>query len=88
MQAEACPMCGNAKGWRHEGRGYNKRGLCRCSGVGMLRGVEFPHRTTHPLCDHNPNGPRNQELRRGTKPEELPIELMGVAMRDTDDCPF
>jgi len=84
----ACPKCGHRKGWRIENRAYNKRGLCNCSGVEMVRGVRFPHRSTHPLCEENPNGERNQALRRGVKPDELPLELMGEVMKETDDCPF
>lgn len=80
-----CPKCGHRKGWRIEDKAYNRRELCNCSGPDMVRGVHFPHRTHHPLCDNNPNGARNQALARGVKPDELPLELMGEVC--TDDTP-
>lgn len=80
-------MCGLRKGWRIEQRDYNKRGLCHCSGPDMASGQHFPHRTTHPLCDQNPNGERNQVMRRGVAAEDLPLELMGETC-DTDEAPF
>lgn len=83
-----CPACGERKGWRVEDKAYNRRNLCQCSGPDMVRGVHFPHRVHHPLCDNNPNGPRNQALARGVKPDELPLELMGRVMRASDGCPF
>jgi hypothetical protein len=82
-----CPACGARNGWRIEGREYNRKNLCRCSGPEMQFGRYYPHRTTHPLCDNNPDGPRNQELARGTRPEDLPLELMGTTYKG-DGCPF
>lgn len=82
-----CPVCGSTKGWRIEQRAYNKRGLCKCDGPTMTNGKHFPHRTTHPLCDNNPDGERNQVLQRGVSAEDLPLELMGTACTD-DEAPF
>lgn len=87
MQAERCESCGHAKGWRYEARDYNRQGLCDCDGPTMQFGRAYPHRTSHPLCDKNPNGYRNQALARGVKPEELPLELMGTVCTD-DEPPF
>lgn len=82
-----CPMCGSRKGWRIEQRAYNKRGLCHCSGPDMAEGRHFPHRTTHPLCDNNPDGERNQVLARGVAVDDLPLELMGEVC-STEEPPF
>lgn len=72
-----CPRCGKRKGWRIEDRAYNRRGLCSCSGVEMVRGVHFPHRTTHPFCDQNPRGYYNQARAQGVAHEEIPAEYGG-----------
>jgi hypothetical protein len=84
-----CPVCGSTNGWRIENRDYNKRGLCDCSGpeASQEHGKRYPHRTTHPLCDKNPAGERNQALARGVKPDELPLELMGEPCT-ADEPPF
>lgn len=83
----ACKVCGQRKGWRVEKKLYNKRGLCNCSGPDQVRGVHFPHRPHHPLCDNNPNGERNQALGRGVDVEDLPLELMGEVC-SADEAPF
>jgi hypothetical protein len=72
-----CSMCGARKGWRVEGREYNRRGLCNCSGVDMVRGVHFPHRTTHPFCDQHPLGYYNQARAQGVAHDEIPVEFGG-----------
>lgn len=84
-----CPACGHRKGWRIEGREYNRRGLCDCDGpeVGQRHGMHYPHRTTHPLCDHHPAGLRNQLLARGVPEDELPLEAMGKPC-NSDTPPF
>lgn len=82
-----CPRCGNRKGWRIEDKAYNRRELCNCGGPDMVRGVHFPHRRHHPLCDDNPDGERNQALARGVKQEDLPLELIGKVC-NTDEPPF
>lgn len=69
-----CPRCGRRKGWRIEGREYNRRGLCRCSGPEMAFGRFFPHRTTHPLCDHHPHGFYNQARAQGVAHDDIPEE--------------
>jgi hypothetical protein len=69
-----CPVCGNRKGWRIEQRGYNKRGLCRCGGPLGRNNEPFPHRTTHPCCDHHPHGFYNQARARGVAHDEIPKE--------------
>lgn len=85
-----CDSCKKLAGWRIERRDYNRRNLCSCSGpeVCQEHGKNFPHKATHPLCDSNPNGRRNQAERRGIPFEDLPLELMGRVMRPEDDCPF
>lgn len=70
----ACSVCGQRKGWRIEQRGYNKRGLCHCNGPDMARGEHFPHRVTHPYCDHHPHGFYNQARARGVAHEDIPKE--------------
>lgn len=80
----ACPKCGNRKGWRIEGREYNRRGLCNCSGVEMVRGVQFPHRTTHPLCDQHPQGIYNQARARGVAHEDIPAEFGGGLIEEKE----
>lgn len=70
-----CPVCGNRKGWRIENRDYNKRGLCHCNGPDMVRGEHFPHRITHPYCDHHPHGFYNQARARGVAHEDVPEEF-------------
>lgn len=76
MQAVPCPSCGNVKGWRLENREYNKRGLCHCEGPQLSQefGKGFPHRTTHPYCDHHPHGFYNQARARGVAHEDIPME--------------
>lgn len=72
-----CPVCGNRKGWRIEGRQYNKRKLCHCNGPDMVAtgaGQHFPHRTTHPLCDQHPHGFYNQARAKGVAHEDIPAE--------------
>jgi hypothetical protein len=69
-----CAACGARAGWRIEQRAYNKRGLCRCAGPDMAFGRSFPHRTTHPLCDHHPHGYYNQARARGVAHDEIPEE--------------
>lgn len=72
----ACPVCGNRKGWRVENRAYNKRGLCNCGGPLCEDDPNktFPHRTTHPCCDHHPHGFYNQARAKGVAHEEIPCE--------------
>lgn len=69
-----CPVCGATKGWRIEGREYNRRGLCKCSGPEQAFGRWFPHRTTHPLCDEHPHGFYNQARAQGVAHEEIPSD--------------
>ena len=69
-----CPACGARKGWRIEGREYNRRNLCQCGGPEMAFGRYFPHRTTHPLCDHHPHGFYNQARARGVAHDDIPEE--------------
>lgn len=83
-----CPKCGSKNGWRVEGREYNQRKLCTCSGPEMSKGNAFPHRTTHPLCEHHPHGPYNQAKKRGISDDDIPLEHLGRRMKDTDECPF
>lgn len=87
IRVPRCAVCGKTSGWRIEDRAYNRRGLCRCDGPTMAGGKHFPHRTTHPLCDNNPDGERNQALRRGVPVDDLPLELMGEHC-GTDEAPF
>ena len=90
MQTVPCPKCGNKKGWRFEDRAYNRRDLCICSGpeAGQEHGKNFPHNTTHPLCEHHPRGIYNQAKLRGVADEDIPLEYLGAPMKETDDCPF
>lgn len=83
-----CAICGERKGWRIEGRAYNKRGLCSCSGPEMCKGQYFPHNPTHPLCEKHPRGEYNQLKRRGVADDEMPLDLLGESMKETDECPF
>jgi hypothetical protein len=83
-----CEACGRRDGWRVENRDYNKRGLCHCGGPEMHRGVHFPHRTTHPLCDNHPHGLYNRAKHMGVSDDDIPLEAMGRKMKETDDCPF
>lgn len=69
-----CPVCGATNGWRIEGRAYNRRGLCKCSGPEQAFGRWFPHRTTHPLCDQHPHGFYNQARAQGVAHDEIPEE--------------
>lgn len=80
-------MCGNRKGWRIENRDYNKRDLCDCSGP-VGRDGPIPHNTTHPMCDHHPEGASNQMRRAGVAQDDIPLEHLGRQMKETDDCPF
>lgn len=83
-----CPVCGNRKGWRIEHRDYNKRGLCHCDGPLSPEGEHFPHRKTHPMCDHHPQGIYNQAKRRGVADDDIPLEHLGRQMKETDCVPF
>lgn len=85
----ACSACGKRAGWRVEGRAYNQRDLCNCSGpeVSQEHGKPFPHRTHNPYCDQNPQGPRNQLKARGVTVEDMPLELMGEPCT-TEEAPF
>lgn len=76
MQTTACPVCGERKGWRFEDRAYNRRNLCTCSGPEAVQeyGKNFPHRTTHPLCDQHPHGFYNQARAKGVAHEDIPKE--------------
>lgn len=69
-----CPVCGARKGWRIEQRQYNKRGLCQCDGPIAEFGGTFPHRTTHPCCEHHPHGIYNQARARGVAHDDIPEE--------------
>ena len=69
-----CAACGQRKGWRVEQRAYNKRGLCNCGGP-VGRDGPIPHNKTHPLCDHHPEGFRNQLSRAGVPAVEIEIYL-------------
>ena len=84
----SCKVCGQRKGWRIESRDYNQRNLCKCSGPESCKGQAFPHNTTHPLCDNNADGLRNQALKRGVAPADMPLEMMGQTMGKNDVCPF
>jgi hypothetical protein len=53
----------------------------------MQFGRYYPHKVTHPLCDNNPDGPRNQALFQGCPVKDLPLELMGTTYKG-DGCPF
>lgn len=78
VRPPACPICGGTAGWRVEGRAYNKRGLCSCNGP-VGRDGTYPHRTTHPACEHHPSGGRH-----GHDPEALPAGEPCT----TDEAPF
>lgn len=83
-QQYRCPSCKQLKGWRLEGRAYNKKDLCTCGQVPL-----YPHRKgKHPLCDHHPQGFYNQAKRRGVSDDDIPLEHLGKPMKETDDCPF
>lgn len=84
-----CRACGQRAGWRIEGRAYNRRNLCRCSGpdASQEHGKHFPHQRTHPLCDEHPQGPYNQLKLRGVPDDDIPFDLLGVACT-SDDAPF
>lgn len=86
----ACPICKQRKGWRLEGREYNQRNLCTCSGpeAGQEHGKNFPHQRTHPLCDHHPQGPYNQAKARGLSDEDIPLDHLGKRMKQNDPVPF
>jgi hypothetical protein len=84
----ACPRCGERRGWRIEGRAYNQRNLCRCSGPAACKGQQFPHQTTHPLCDENPLGPYNQLKARGVSDDEMPLQAIPARPCTTEDAPF
>lgn len=77
MQTVPCPSCGADNGWRYEDRAYNRRNLCTCSGpeASQELGKNFPHRTTHPLCDHHPHGFYNQARAKGVAHEDVPVEF-------------
>jgi len=83
-----CPKCGHRKGWRIEGRDYNKRNLCTCGGPDSCKGQTFPHQKTHPMCEQHPQGIYNQAKRQGVSDEDIPLEHLGTKMKETDDCPF
>lgn len=88
-KVQECPSCKHTDGWRLENREYNQRNLCHCSGPEMTsQGRHFPHKTTHPLCDNNPQGAYNQAKMRGVKDDDIPLEFMGKAMKEKDACPF
>lgn len=71
-----CPCCNKQAGWRIENRAYNKLNLCRCDGPLNLRTARpFPHKTTHPLCDHHPLGFYHQAKRAGIADEDIPEEF-------------
>lgn len=76
MQTVPCPSCKQSKGWRQEGRAYNRRGLCNCNGpeLSQEHGKPFPHRTSHPYCDGHPAGFYNQARARGIAHEDIPPE--------------
>lgn len=74
IRVPRCPVCGATKGWRIEGREYNRRGLCKCDGPTMAAGRHFPHRTTHPLCDQHPHGYYNQARATGVAHDDIPEE--------------
>jgi hypothetical protein len=84
MQTEACPSCGQSKGWRGEGRQYNRRGLCNCEGPQLVQqhGKHFPHRVTHPYCDHHPMGFYNQARARGVAHDDIPAQYGGGKIED------
>lgn len=82
-----CALCGHRKGWRIEGRAYNKRDLCDCGGP-IGRDGPIPHNTTHPMCQHHPEGVKNQMLRAGVTIDDVPLEHVGRQMKATDECPF
>jgi hypothetical protein len=77
-----CPKCGGKKGWRVEARKYNQRGLCNCNGPDMTKGEHFPHRVTHPYCDHHPLGFYNQARARGVAHEDIPAAYGGGKVDD------
>lgn len=83
-----CEVCGSTNGWRIERRDYNKRDLCLCSGPLGRNNEPFPHNKTHPECDRHPQGFYNQAKRRGVADEDIPLEHLGIQMKETDDCPF
>lgn len=64
-QRYRCPKCRGMHGWRIENRDYNKRNLCNCSGVEVIRGVRFPHRPHNPYCDNNPWAEFNRAALQG-----------------------
>lgn len=79
-----CAICGQRKGWRIEPRGYNKADMCSC-GQSPL----YPHRVgKYKFCDHHPQGFYNQAKRRGVADDDIPLEVMGRTMKETDVCPF
>lgn len=83
-----CTSCGLRSGWRIEGREYNKRNLCNCSGVVSERG-NFPHRKgRHPMCEFHPEGVANQARRAGVGMEDIPFEYLGTPMKEDQPCPF
>jgi hypothetical protein len=68
-----CGSCGKRLGWRIEGREYNKRNLCNCGGpINSTTAMTFPHKKTHPLCDHHPVGFYNQARRAGISDDDIP----------------
>lgn len=77
-----CPKCGHRKGWRVEARAYNQRQLCHCSGPELTKGEHFPHRVTHPYCDHHPLGFYNQARARGVAHEDIPVQYGGGKVDD------
>lgn len=60
-----------------EARAYNQRQLCNCNGPDMTKGEHFPHRVTHPYCDHHPLGFYNQARARGVAHEDIPVQYGG-----------
>lgn len=78
-----CPMCGERKGWRVEGREYSKRDRCYCSG--------YPHphqKATSRFCDHHPQGAYNQAKRAGVDDEDIPLDYLGKRVKEDEPCPF
>lgn len=79
-----CAICGQRKGWRIEGRDYNRRDLCGCG-----QSPTYPHRVgKYKFCDHHPRGFYNQAKRQGVADDDIPLEVLGRPMKETDECPF
>ncbi len=54
---------GKSGGGRAKFPRSSRTNLCRCEGPLGRDGTPFPHRVTHPFCDHHPLGPYNQSRR-------------------------